>query len=48
MASTKIKYRNQTAKKYFMLLCIILAIIFLDLYFHRWNTVKEQEKYYNS
>ena len=48
MASTKIKYRNQTAKKYFTLLCIILAIIFLALYFHRWNTVKEQEKYYNS
>ncbi len=48
MASTKIKYRNQTAKKYFLGLCIILAIIFLALYFHRWSTVREQEKYYQS
>ena len=48
MASTKIKYRNQAAKKYFVGLCIILAIIFLALYFHKWNTVREQEKYYNS
>ena len=48
MASTKIKYKNQIVKKYFVGLCIILAIIFLALYLHRWNTVKEQEKYYNS
>ena len=48
MASNKIKYRNQTAKKYFIGLCIILAIIFLALYFYKWNSVLEQEKYYNS
>ncbi len=48
MASNKIKYRNQTLKKYFIGLCIILAIIFLALYFHKWHTVKEQEKYYES
>lgn len=48
MAVSKIKYRNQSAKKYFVGLCIILAIIFLALYFNKWNTVKEQEKYYNS
>lgn len=48
MAISKIKYRNQTMKKYFALLCIILAIIFLALYFNKWNTIKEQEKYYNS
>ncbi len=48
MAVSKIKYRNQTAKKYLAMLCIILAIIFLALYFNKWNTIKEQEKYYNS
>ena len=48
MAINKIKYRNQTLKKYFIGLCIILAIIFLALYFHKWHTVKEQEKYYES
>ena len=48
MAVSKIKYRNQSAKKYFVGLCTILAIIFLALYFNKWNTVKEQEKYYNS
>ena len=48
MASTKIKYRNQNVKKYFVGLCIILAIIFLALYFYKWHTVKEQEKYLNS
>ena len=48
MASTKVKYKNQTAKKYFVGLCIILAIIFLALYFYKWHTVKEQEKYLNS
>ena len=48
MASTKIKYRNQNVKKYFVGLCIILAIIFLALYFNKWHTVKEQEKYLNS
>ena len=48
MASGKIKYKSQTLKKYFIGLCIILAIIFLALYFHKWDTVKEQEKYYNS
>lgn len=48
MASSKIKYRNQTLKKYFIGLCIILAIIFLALYLHKWVTVKEQEKYYES
>ena len=48
MASTKIKYRNQNVKKYFVGLCIILAIIFLALYFYKWHTVREQEKYFNS
>lgn len=48
MATSKVKYRKETAKKYFIGLCIILAIIFLALYFHKWITVKEQEKYYNS
>lgn len=48
MASTKIKYKNQNVKKYFVGLCIILAIIFLALYFYKWHTVREQEKYYNS
>ncbi len=48
MASSKIKYQNQTTKKYFVGLCIVLAIIFLALYVNRWNTVREQEKYYNS
>ncbi len=48
MASSKIKYKSQTLKKYFIGLCIILAIIFLALYLHKWDTVKEQEKYYNS
>ena len=48
MASTKIKYKNQNVKKYFVGLCIILAIIFLALYFYKWHTVREQEKYINS
>lgn len=48
MASAKIKYKNQNVKKYFVGLCIILAIIFLALYFYKWHTVREQEKYYNS
>ncbi len=48
MASSKIKYKNQTVKKYFVGLCIILAIIFLALYFYKWHTVREQEKFYNS
>ena len=48
MASTKIKYKNQNVKKYFIGLCIILAIIFLALYFYKWHTVREQEKYINS
>ena len=48
MASTKIKYKNQNVKKYFVGLCIILAIIFLALYFYKWHIVREQEKYYNS
>ena len=47
-SNSKIKYQNQTVKKYFIGLCIILAIIFLALYFHKWATVKEQEKYLNS
>lgn len=48
MASAKIKYRNQSAKKYFAVLCIVLAIIFLILYFYKWHIVREEEKYYNS
>ena len=48
MASGKIKYKNQTVKKYFVGLCIILAIIFLALYFYKWHNVLEQEKFYNS
>ena len=48
MASSKIKYKSQSAKKYLIGLCIILAIIFLALYFYKWHTVLEQEKYYNS
>lgn len=48
MASGKMKYKNKTVKKYFVGLCIILAIIFLALYFYKWYSVLKQEKYYNS
>lgn len=48
MAANKIKYKNQSLKKYFVGLFIILAIIFLALYFRKWDDVREQEKYLQS
>ncbi len=48
MAKNKMKYKNQVYKKYFALLCVVLFIILLVLYFYKWHTVLEQEKYYNS
>lgn len=47
MASPKYKNKSQT-KRWVIMLCIILAIIFSILYFYKWYQVKEQEKYLNS